>query len=79
MICRRCNEEITPDDLPDPDGLAMHYECSLRSVVGSVAHQRRQCSCYGGKGEDDPELSIRENARRACNEWLGTQPWGRNE
>jgi hypothetical protein len=29
--------------------LAEHRECFLRQIVGSVAHQRAACSCFGGR------------------------------
>jgi hypothetical protein len=42
-----------------------HRECMLRSIVGSVAHQTRRCSCYGGTEDDPPGLTKREAARKA--------------
>lgn len=67
-LCLNCDEAILPTDLPSRiQGL--HFECGIRSICGSVAHQRRQCPCYGGTGDDDPTLSRRENARLACHEW----------
>lgn len=35
----------------------IHRECSLRSVVGSPRHLRRQCSCYGSP---EPECDTTE-------------------
>lgn len=44
-----------------------HRECLLREVIGSVGHQKGECSCFGGEGTgDDLSLSRRENARRAA-------------
>lgn len=43
----------------------VHRECSLRSVLGGIAHLRRTCSCYAAPGfADDPDagLSYRESA-----------------
>lgn len=40
----------------------MHYECDARAVLGSVAHQKGECSCYGRAGEDDPNLTRRQAA-----------------
>lgn len=46
-----------------------HRECFLRTIVGSVAHQRHQCSCHGGTGEDDPKLTKRQAAKAAVREF----------
>jgi hypothetical protein len=44
----------------------IHQECMLRLVVGSVAHQMKMCSCYGGPGSDHVQgQSKREEARAA--------------
>ncbi len=43
-----------------------HQECFLRSIVGSVGHQRRRCSCFGGQEEDPPGLTRREAAVAAA-------------
>lgn len=70
MNCVYCEEVIAPDDVPGLHSMSiMHYECSIRAIAGSVAHQRRQCSCFGGIGHDNPMLTTRQNARRACEEW----------
>lgn len=72
--CSWCGENICEYDmgvimpLVRVDGtfeIAIHAECHIRQVVGSVAHQRGECSCYGGVGEDSPELSRRAAARAA--------------
>jgi len=46
---------------------ALHRECFLRGVYGSVGHQLGRCSCHGGPGlEDGPEdMTMREAARAA--------------
>jgi hypothetical protein len=67
--CQWCEEELLDEELV-PGRPGFHAECLSRAVLGSVAHQRRRCcSCFGlggcGTTGDDPELSIRENARRA--------------
>jgi len=46
-----------------------HKNCFLRSVLGSVGHQRKQCSCYGGTLEDPQGLSLREAANAAVREY----------
>lgn len=45
----------------------VHYECSMRAVIGSVAHIEGRCSCYTpGAGEGDPPgVSRRQAARLA--------------
>lgn len=47
-----------------PD-LALHRECHIRSLVGSVGHQRSKCGCAGGSEGDPPGFSKREAARAA--------------
>ncbi|MGE5611047.1 MAG: hypothetical protein ACM359_17485 [Bacillota bacterium] len=47
-----------------------HLACFIRQLVGSVAHQQRQCSCYGGSGEDDPALTRRQAAQAAFEEYM---------
>jgi len=56
-------DEITQDEARDS---FWHQECLLRNILGSVAHQRKECSCYGGEGEDDPNLTKREAAKAAA-------------
>lgn len=75
-LCTWCEEAIEEKDCgfliphvsPDAptEDKPVHLECSLRQTLGSVGHQQKRCSCFGGRGNgDDPKLSIRENARRA--------------
>lgn len=55
-----CCEEI------DKSGEApYHRECMLRSIFGSVGHQKKKCSCFGGTEEDPPEMTKREAAKAA--------------
>lgn len=45
-----------------------HIECFLRSILGSVAHLRGTCSCFGGT-----DVETRENYRQQAREtmaWL---------
>ena len=73
LFCARCDEPFTEGDVgvimpvmaEDPYSIGYHRECHLRGIVGSVAHQKRECVCYGGEGEDDPNLTAREAARAA--------------
>jgi len=72
--CVWCDESIKEGD----DGLILpclsetisetpyHQECFLRTVVGSLAHQQKRCSCFGGSDEEDsPNVSLREAAVEA--------------
>jgi hypothetical protein len=67
MTCGICEEPLTDDD---PDGhqamggrAVAHVACLVRKVIGSVAHQSRQCSCFGGNSPERPaEMSFRESA-----------------
>jgi hypothetical protein len=60
--CPNCNEPVTAEERGSdriPAHLRIyHYECTIRMVMGSVAHQRRECSCFGGVGEDDPVVRV---------------------
>lgn len=44
-----------------------HWDCNIRAVVGSVAHQNKQCSCFvpGAGCGDDPALTKRQAANAA--------------
>lgn len=73
-LCFHCGERFNIND----NGFAVpciahdeiseiyyHQECHIRLIVGSVAHQQKRCTCYGGKDEDDPALTRREAAQQA--------------
>lgn len=49
----------------------VHYECSMRAVIGSVAHLEGRCSCVvpDATEGDPPGLSAREAARAAVQAW----------
>lgn len=70
--CPWCEEEVTPGDDQQrmAAGAAWHMECFVRSVLGSVAHQRRRCGCYipGSTENDPPGMTLREAARAAVEE-----------
>lgn len=83
--CGWCEEAIAPGDsglmivhlgAEGPDNhRPLHRNCYLRWIAGSVAHQRRVCSCYGGTGvtyEDDPQLTKRQAADVAAAEFYST-------
>jgi hypothetical protein len=66
-------EALCTDPLPGGDGsyIVEHRECHLRSLIGSVAHVLKQCSCYmpGADETDPPELTKRQAARLAVELW----------
>jgi len=64
--CSWCGERVEKLDSRVPQGCQpMHYECLARNELGSVAHQKGECSCFGGSGEDDPRLTKRQAALAA--------------
>lgn len=72
-ICTLCEEPVLETDSGQVmgDGNVTHRECLIRAAIGSVGHQRGECSCYGGQGNGDPEgLSPREAARAAHVEFM---------
>jgi hypothetical protein len=76
-ICYWCEEPVTEAERPlaklNLAGQWNHYECGLRSVIGSVGHQQKRCSCYGGTEEDPPGATRREAARAAAAYFLAEQ------
>jgi hypothetical protein len=70
--CQWCDEPIEPDECIDRMGITrMHHECMFRSVMGSVAHVERRCSCYvdGASETDPPDMSRREAAKASLAAW----------
>jgi hypothetical protein len=74
VTCAHCDEPIVDGDhgviLPCMDSAqedVFHYECFLRGIFGSVAHQLKMCSCFvpGAPEGDPPELTTRQAARLA--------------
>jgi len=69
--CFLCDEAIGPDDQTEDVNLAgtglvpVHFECSARGAIGSVGHQKKRCSCYGGTEDDPPGMTKRQAARAA--------------
>lgn len=64
--CAHCNEAIFAGDSGLIAGCApFHRECLARILVGSVGHQQKKCSCYGGIEEDPPGMDKREAAQAA--------------
>jgi hypothetical protein len=71
-LCCWCDEPIAESDagclllaLFEEGEVAEHRECFLRGVLGSVGHQFRLCSCFGGTIEDPPLMTRRGAARAA--------------
>lgn len=74
LTCPWCAEPILSHEPTAPvGGPPLHYECGLRSACGSVGHQARRCSCYGGDDEDPPGLTRRQAARAAMEFFLLNQ------
>lgn len=69
--CRYCDEPIAEGDTGTINfaGQVMHYECSLRLVIGSIGHQKGTCSCHGGTEEDPPGMTTRQAAIAAARYW----------
>ena len=74
--CCFCEEGFVKGDqgiaIPAGEFISLSYfhkNCFLRTIVGSVGHQRKQCSCHGGTLEDPQELSLREAANAAVREY----------
>lgn len=64
MNCEYCTEEIKPGE--NSPIKRMHRECAIRAVMGSAAHQLKECTCYGGDREDPPGMSLRGAAKLAA-------------
>ena len=62
MDCSYCDE---PLDWRCAPATRLHPECLVRVMIGSAAHQLRECTCFGGVREDPPGLTKREAARLA--------------
>lgn len=68
--CFYCEEPIQALEMGTIENLGpSHYECQMRMIVGSVGHQLRKCSCFGGNLEDPPTLTKREAAVAAYELW----------
>lgn len=86
-FCPWCEEGVLPEE-EDFRGPRMHIdangrgslrlwhrECAARSVLGSVAHLERRCSCFGGDQTDgDPPGYTRRQAAKAALE-LAQKQW----
>ena len=70
LVCEWCKEPITwADATIEMTAGRWHKECAMRSVVGSVGHLERRCSCFvkdGKAAHDPPGMTKREAARAAA-------------
>lgn len=67
--CQWCGEGFKADDMGEYLGaIPFHHECTIRSVIGSLGHQQKKCSCHGGT-EEDPEGMTRREAAIAAAEY----------
>jgi len=69
--CILCDETVVDGDIGTISSSSQiaHYECQLRSVIGSVLHQQGLCTCLGGGIEEDENISYRQSARQAAAYW----------
>lgn len=68
--CIYCASPILAAEMGTMENLGpLHYECQMRMIAGSVGHQLKQCSCYGGTMEDPEGLTKREAAIAAYKLW----------
>ncbi len=76
--CRYCDEAVQSGDdgWVYIDGTIMHQECHLRGIIGSVAHQEKRCSCFGGKGSDEEDGMTRREGARAAMRHFESRPIG---
>lgn len=71
-LCDHCREKVhgAPGSgyVAADRGELFHRNCFIRTIVGSVAHQLKTCSCYvpGSTEGDAPELTRREAADAAA-------------
>jgi hypothetical protein len=56
--CIHCDEKIAPEDtgIVYANGPVSHKNCFLAGIIGPLAHQMKQCSCFvPGAPPDYPE------------------------
>lgn len=67
---------LVPYSGPDGDSeVGQHRECFFRSIFGSVGHQKKKCSCFGGTEEDPPGMSKRQAAIAAFDFYTRKHNW----
>jgi hypothetical protein len=72
-VCNWCGEPLLDDEVRAPNMNGLHYACGLRMTLGSVGHQSRQCSCFGGDEEDPLGMTMRQAAEAAMNYFHRTE------
>ena len=71
LTCGYCDERIFDNEsYIDTHTRQFHRECIVRMVVGSAAHQLRECPCYGGLRGDPLGMSLREAARLSADAFI---------
>jgi hypothetical protein len=63
----------------DKDGpriVHVHIECSMRQVVGPLAHLEKRCSCYGGTDHATPGMTEREEVVEVWRRLREGTPYG---
>lgn len=77
MNCIWCEEPLLPGEpfKQYGNGPRAHWECSVRSIVGSVAHIEERCCCFvpGSTCNDDPALTRRQAAQAAVDAFLARE------
>jgi hypothetical protein len=64
-------DTTSPSNFMKDTTCVYHYECNLRLIIGSLGHQKEECSCFGGIGTGDSEgMSKREAARQAYKRYM---------
>lgn len=76
--CLNCEEPFVENDQgfvmgcsPEIDSsgqVGVHRECQFRMIFGSVGHQNKTCSCFGGSTEEDPPNMTKREAAKAAME-----------
>lgn len=68
--CAWCKEAVEAGDTGTVTyGRVMHYECTIRGMAGSIGHQKKLCSCFGGNQEDPEGMTMRQSAVAATHYW----------
>ena len=68
-LCLYCGEPIDPGwpfKTINGGADALHGECYIRMLMGSVGHQLKVCSCFGGNQEDPKGMTKHEAAHTAA-------------
>jgi hypothetical protein len=77
MNCSWCDEDLLIDDGPikvlSGGATGVHRECYIRMLMGSVGHQMKTCSCFGGKDEDPEGMTKHEAAHAAAILYFATR------